>query len=59
MSDPRVKLHRFMLVGPDGEFLFDTVTEAFKARDASRTSGAFRVYVTLEATGTRYVVLRP
>jgi hypothetical protein len=55
----RSVLHRFLLVSPDGEFWFDSVQEAFKARDASRTSGAFAVYVTLETTGSRFKVLRP
>jgi hypothetical protein len=41
-----------------GESWFDTVQEAFKARDASRASGVFVVYVTLEPVGTRYRVLR-
>jgi len=54
-----MKLHRFVLVSPEGESWFDNVQEAFKARDASRSSGVFVVYVTLEPTGTRFRVLRP
>jgi len=56
---PGMKLHRFVLVSPEGESWFDNVQEAFKARDASRSSGVFVVYVTLEPTGTRFRVLRP
>ena len=54
-----MRLHRFVLASPEGELWFDTVQEAFKARDASRTSGVFVVYVTLESTGSRIRVLRP
>jgi hypothetical protein len=59
MRPEGARLHRFLLVGPDGDFWFDSVTEAFKARDASRTSGRFTVYVSLEGSSSRFVVLRP
>ncbi len=59
MKSQGTKLHRFVLVSPDGESWFESAQEAFKARDASRTSGTFVVYVTLEPAGTRYRVLRP
>lgn len=51
-------LHRFVLVGPGGESWFNSASEAFKARDASRLSGVFVVYVTLETSGSRFRVLR-
>ena len=48
------KLHRFVIVSRIGERWFDTVGEAFRELRMGE-----EVYVTLEATGSRYRVLRP